>query len=246
MYAKAFISGATLLALAACGSSGGSLPDQTSLRVVAADQNGTSTFGGELNRGNNTLRLGDVTGTLQSDDRALTDDGTITFDYGLNTHSASYSDGERLGVFGTRTARDDVPLDGSATYRGDSDIVLITDAGIYELEGDAVVTVRFRNNDLSASLGGLDGQFSNGIDAPRNVSDVMSVEISDVTISGNRLSGGDIALNSSRSDITVTSNADAALNGSFFGPNADEVGAAFTLDDSIDGSVLLIGTFKGD
>jgi hypothetical protein len=136
--------------------------------------------------------------------------------------------GSGSGVAGLSTFANDMPSSaGSAVYNGVVVMSVINSDGEFALSGDAVVTANwtqdvdtvFRN--LSGTLVGQSNQNVNG-----------EIAIEGATLTDGTFSGGQVAL--SGTVFASTGVLAAAVEGRFFGPNADEVGGVFNLTTSAD------------
>lgn len=130
-----------------------------------------------------------------------------------------------------------MPVSGTATYTNTSGV-----AGFMFVDGQAASSsdrVIFGNGSLTANFASnsFTGAFTNML-----VSGTAwnNLNLSG-SISGSSLSGSTSAL-ASAGPLAFTSGSTGLVTGGFFGPNADEVGLIWSLQDSVTGSIA-VGTF---
>jgi hypothetical protein len=110
----------------------------------------------------------------------------------------------------------------------------------YTLEGDAVFTATWGSNRIDGRFLNLSGNGSvNGA-----VSDVGTILISDARIVGDNFDRGTVTGTGLFDDLGGTGSS-RTLRGSFFGPQADELGGVLVVNDSADG-ILVVGAFQAD
>lgn len=110
----------------------------------------------------------------------------------------------------------------------------------YTLEGDAVFTATWSSNDIDGAFVNLSGTGATS----GSVSDVGDIIITDADISGDNFSGGTVTGTGLFDDLGG-SGTSLTLRGTFFGPEADELGGVITVDDSVDG-IRIDGAFQAD
>jgi hypothetical protein len=206
--------------------------------TFAGTVNGSSTY--ELKIPDYSL---DATGLTNGGTANLSDGRVVTFgitglDYSLysvwgvspalTVSSATYLG---IGVSGYQTPTSGIPA-GSGSYSSNdvSGIVLVSSGtggvSVAEIDGSVLLNVNFSSGAINGSLTGMTATPSGGSASPWN----------DVTISGT-LSGAVVsgttatpAAASGMFGLAATST--GTIRGSLFGPNGEELGAVWTLNDS--------------
>ncbi len=134
----------------------------------------------------------------------------------------------------------------TANYTGTTNFVIIDGDALYDLTGAAAVTADFGAGELDATFTSLDGTQTDGLSAPAAVSDVGTVTLNDAVISGNTFSGGTAEFASTEIATGLSGSETVESAGGFYGPDAGEVGGVMLVDDTTDGSLLLLGSFVAD
>ena len=218
----------------------------TALSLNANEATVTSESG-TLDRDGDTLTFGDTTGTL-SDDRTSVDleDGAITFEGDADAFAVRFDAAEgatnTIGIIGVATDAGSLPS-GSATYAGDTVITAQSGTDLFELTGTAAITADFdaATPSVTTALTGLSGTRQPAAAAAEDVADAGSLTIAGSEISGNGFNGGTATLESTV--LTLSGDESTALEGAFYGPDADEVGGVFIIED---GETRIFGDFLGD
>ena len=110
----------------------------------------------------------------------------------------------------------------------------------YTLEGDAVFTATFGANDIDGRFLNLSGSSPlNG-----NVSNAGTILITNANISSDNFSGGSVSGTGLFEDLGGTGTS-VNLRGTFFGPEADELGGVISVDDSV-ARITINGAFQAD
>lgn len=263
---------ALLLPLLACGGSGSGevevspdyipLFDTTSQETSALTAHGLNTTtlviasgSGSLDRANDRVAGAGLTGDIDATRTLITLDagGTVTVTVGTTDYVAMFSaeptvGDPSFGVVGIPTAIADLPTGTAiATYSGTTNFLIIDGDATYDLVGTASVTADFgAAKDLDATFTSLDGTRSDGLGAPQNVTNVGTVSINNAVISGNAFSGGTAAFSSTEITTELTGTETVDTSGGFYGPAAGEVGGVVLVDDTVNGSLLLLGDFVAD
>lgn len=92
----------------------------------------------------------------------------------------------------------------------------------------------------------LDGTRMSGLSTPVGVDDVALIDVTGAQLSQSGFTGGSVSISNSGFANPLSGNEVVDLNGSFFGPSADEVGGVVSVDDTSAGSFRLRGTFVAD
>ncbi|MEO1423231.1 MAG: transferrin-binding protein-like solute binding protein [Pseudomonadota bacterium] len=254
----------------ATSNSGGSSTPITATQIALFDQTATektritahqidSTAGtvsqstGTLDHGINQFSLGGWTGTLDKTTGAvaLSGGGTATVEKGTTKHVAFYTaeaSGENpvFGVVGQATNAADLPTTGSASYAGQSQVTIVDSVATFDLTGTSRVDVDFSRGNASVTMTDLDGTRTTGISSPAMLTDVATVTITDMNVTGGTFSGGTTAVSSPYVLGNLTPSAVTQTSGGLYGPTANEVGGVFRTDDSAAGDLLVQGAFVGE
>jgi hypothetical protein len=141
-------------------------------------------------------------------------------DYGqwrrATTTSGTTSINDTYVVFGTKTARADMPHSGNATYNTVLDGTFVNKTGNYAISG----------------TGTIDADFATGAISYSSTANATPETIGTAFAFGTMTGTGSIAFNSSSFKGRGTTNGSGYsmdVNGGFYGPGAAEVGGVFTL-----------------
>jgi hypothetical protein len=147
-------------------------------------------------------------------------------------------------LFGYETPISAVPTSGQASFSGrvSGDVFAPIDGHVMQagLSGNANVTADFASGNVTGALTGLqyhEGGTSNGglVQGPWN-----DVSLTAAIASGsNRFSGTTTATSAPSTPFSLSGSAAGHIDGAFFGPSAQAVGAVWTLSD---GAAAAIGT----
>jgi len=165
----------------------------------------------------------------------------------LNGHAARFvstptGGPNTIGVLGFPTPQSQMPVSINATYFGDTQITAQIGSDFYELDGTARLTADFGSRQVSElTLNKLSGQLFPALGATQSVSNVGIIKISGIGINGSGLSGGRSI--SSGGTIVLSGRQTNTLSGQFFGPNAEEAGGVWVIDDSVSKSTIVTGDF---
>ncbi len=176
---------------------------------------------------NGTLNAGRTTLTLAGND-------TVTLSNPANTEYMRVFDGtiggqNQFGVVGQVTDNSDVPQTGAGTvaYNGVVIMDVENDDGIYNLTGDARISVDWDGRDVDTRFDSLSGQFT-GAGNNQTVGSVSgTIEVTGATLSNSSFSGGNLTTANGIFASNDTPTVDH--KGQLFGPNADEVGGVLVL-----------------
>jgi len=153
---------------------------------------------------------------------------------------------ETYGVTGRVSDAGDMPLTGTATYRGEAFAIVVDSSGTYRMTGgESEVSVDFLSQSADVTLDGftsVDHATGNAASAP-----IDTIEITGMTITGNQMGGGTLSTLNGAAVVDVTgANTITDAQALFFGlagEAPDEV-AGTVLSQGDDGTVL--GTFIAD
>lgn len=224
------------------------------LAAASLDSAARSTSGltGTLNYSAGTFSLGGLSGTISSDlsQVAISSGGAVSLDVSSNAFSALYeatptSGNRTVGVLGAATPNSGMPSTGTVTYTGTATVTIQDDATLYELAGDASVVASFGAGTVTTTVNGLSGTQTTGVTAPVQVTNAATIGFAGSAITGATFSGGTPSL-TSNTVAGLSGSQQSSLDGAFFGPDADEAGAAFVIDDSANGTVTAFGTVLAD
>lgn len=207
---------------------------------------------GEVDQATGAWMLGTQSGTLSEDRTQVTLDGggIVTLEAGTTEFSVIFEatptgGGQTVGVFGVPTHISDLATLGDVTYSGTATLLIEDGNAVFNLDGTATVEASFGDGTVTTTIDELSGEREVGLTAPEAVSDVAVLAVTGSTIEGATFSGGTPSLASDQiSDLSGLE--DSSLEGAFFGPDADEVGAALVIDDSASGGVTVFGTILAD
>ncbi|PUB09953.1 transferrin-binding protein-like solute binding protein [Yoonia sediminilitoris] len=263
-----------LSSLVACGGGGGggggdADPSQLPRYVDLADATSTQTSGlvshqlnpatitvalreGTFIRADNSFTLGDLAGRIDAARKTVTLDGggTITLEDGDTSFVAMYTaepfvGNPTVGVVGVSTEARDLPVSGSVSYAGSSQIVIIDGSALYELRGSTQAAATFQDGggDVDITFADLNGTRS-GPGDPADVTNVARIQIDNAMIANGGFTGGTATLTSTQITTTLSGSEVVTTSGGFYGPRADEIGGVFVIDDTQDeGSLSLQGSF---
>ncbi len=147
-------------------------------------------------------------------------------------------------VFGAVGIDATLPPSGTVTTNYNDGWVGLTAAidgdDTYTLEGDAVFTATWGDNQIDGRFLNLSGNGSvNGA-----VSNVGTILITDARIFGDNFDRGTVTGTGLFNDLGGAGSS-RTLRGTFFGPEADELGGVLVVNDSADG-ILVVGGFQAD
>ncbi len=251
--------GATLLA--GCSGSNTAAPlDFTSpagtVNVTAVSIDGVSenseSASGTINLAADRLALGTTAGSLNADRTSVTLDGGGTGT--LTPTDATYArffelnpanGPRRTGVIGIDSAS--LP-GGTAVYTGTGNMTIQDNLDVLDLTGTVNVTADFDQGTVDTVYTDLNGTRNPAFSGPQAATNVGTVRIEGSQIAGTKFTGGTASLNSAsvNNGQPLSAQASTALSGAFYGPDADEVGGAFVVDDLTANSVSIRGSYIGD
>ena len=209
---------------------------------------------GTLTRDTEQIDVLSLTGAISADlsSVAVSGGGTGTLtDLGFD-HVAMFSvdpfSGPPLtGVTGVATNRRDLPS-GTATYSGVSNVQIVDSVGVFDLSGDVAATADFRADRVTLVHDGLSGTMTTGASTSMAVTDVATITIDNAVINGAAFSGGTARVQSTVLAAFLSGLEEVSVSGGFYGPDADELGGVFVIDDTGNGvgRLLLFGSFAAD
>lgn len=132
-----------------------------------------------------------------------------------------------------------------ASYAGASKVVINDATSLWTLDGTATAQIDFAAGSGSALLSNLDGtkaDFGGGTSA---VTDVATIGINNIAVSGNTFSSNQVALSSSQVNGFLSGSSVIDIQGGFYGPAAANIGGVVSVDDSAGGGVTIQGAFTG-
>ncbi|MFG5384138.1 transferrin-binding protein-like solute binding protein [Yoonia sp. R2-816] len=215
-----------------------------------------SSSSGSLDRGSNTIRLGNLDGTINGDRTrvAFDEGGVASITQGATEYVALFIAEPQnadpfFGIFGVPTNLSEVPDSGTATYDGvgSASIQIIDGTSFYELIGSASIDVNFAQGDIDMTFSDLNGQRRDGVAAPVDVSNVAVVHVNDAALVDGQFSGGVAEFSSTEVSAALSGTEVVTTSGGFFGPNGDEIGGVLLIDDTSGAGTLLVqGSFVAD
>jgi Transferrin binding protein-like solute binding protein. len=243
------------------------LQDNTAIKAITGSPTGTITFtGGDCTSSatcsgtrfslsipalNYTLGLntylpmnrgqGSTTGQI-TDSLSYTAFGIWT-----NTPSAQYSTSsyENAFAFGYQTPTSNMPTSGTANYSGPVDGVVMlpnNGAGVVNavLTGTASLDANFASGSVAGAFTGMNGKTSTG-----PLTNWNSVAVSASIGAGTNAFSGTTSVSSTPETVNaMKSTATGTITGGFYGPNAEELGAVWTLSDGTNAAIGTVGGRK--
>ncbi len=234
--------------VSACGSSTSNVNyatlDQANNQVlVGSDAGDVIVFDASTRR----ITINGVTGQVSRNGRraVMSDGTTLTLTRAGASYAVAYVESgssSGFGAYGVQTEASDLPVSGSASYSGITTAVVTDASGLYDLRGDATMSVDFSDETADLTFQNLEGVQATGISDPSDVDDFGVISISDIELDGTSMSGRNASISSSYvADLSSDSEAD--VSGSFYGPGGDEVAGQFSIDDSSAGTTNVVGNF---
>ena len=154
--------------------------------------------------------------------------------------SASYTNAAFVTGYATPDAG--VPTSGTAAYTGSvvgeafhPDAAGIDGVDFYQLAGSASLQANFGNRSISGNLTNMTTKSFEGDVSPWNSVSLLG------SISGGQFSGTSAATSAPANSGSLSTAANGTFAGMFFGPNAQELGAVWTLYDGTSSAVGSIG-----
>jgi len=138
-------------------------------------------------------------------------------------------------VMGLQTAFAGVPSSGLASYSGDSVGVLFTPDNSSALWGLANLTANFSTGVVSGGVTNV-GAFNGNAGGTSN-----DVELSANMLAGSSSFRGTTKAGPPGNGPSLSATATGTIEGGFFGPNAEELGAVWTLSDGTNAAIGTIG-----
>ncbi|PLS21238.1 transferrin-binding protein-like solute binding protein [Neptunicoccus cionae] len=213
----------------------------------------SSSVSGTIDLSADELALGRTSGSLNSDRTKLNLDaggtGTLTA-AGDATYARFFevnptNGPRRIGVIGIDSAS--LPA-GSAVYTGAGNLTIQDNLDVLDLTGTVNVTADFDSGTVDTVYTDLNGTRNPAFSATQTATDVGTFRVEGSRISGTGFSGGTASLDSAtvNGGNALSTQASTSLSGGFYGPDADEVGAAFVVDDTTVNAVSVRGAFIAD
>lgn len=151
-----------------------------------------------------------------------------------------------FGVVGLDVLSGDLPSDlptsgtVSSYNEGWVGLTAIFEEGPYVLEGDATFTATWATNDIDGRFFNLSG--TDPLDAV--VTNVGTINLNNAVISGDNFTGGSVTGTGVFSPLSGSSNTSGTA-GTFFGPQADELGGILRINDAGQ-DIFVLGVFQAD
>lgn len=146
-----------------------------------------------------------------------------------------------FGAVGLDVLSGDLPTAGTVTSYNEGWVGMTAtfENNVYVLTGDAEFTATWGANDI-------DGRFFNlsGSDRSGSVPNQGTIILTDGTISGDTFSGGSVTGTGLFAPLGG-SGTTSQTGGTFFGPEADELGGVIVINDTND-DILVVGAFQAD
>jgi hypothetical protein len=184
---------------------------------------------------------GGTTASLRIADPATTNLSWSTYGF-WDVAMANGARTQSAFVTGYQTPAPAIPTTGTGVYYGKvSGEVILPQAGrengvnYLALSGDASLYADFSTASLTGYLEGMQATDFEGVSLPWNSVSLMA------TISGGTFTGTSAATSAPGNSASLLGSANGTVAGMFFGPNADELGAVWTLSDGIGAAFGTIG-----
>jgi len=133
-----------------------------------------------------------------------------------------------------------IPNQGLARYNGSSELVVQQGDDVFELTADVELNLNLEfRQDVQIRITNLEGTKFPALGPQEAVSLDGEIRISEITRDDTALSGGEFDIVGT--PFAVTYQAETDLNGQFFGPNGEEVGATFVIDNVGTNATLIMG-----
>lgn len=147
-----------------------------------------------------------------------------------------------FGVVGLDVLPGDLPTAGTVTSYNEGWVGMTAafENDALVLEGDATFTASWGSNDIDGRFFNLSGTSSVG----GGVTNVGTIILTDGTISGDNFTGGAVS-GTGRFAAIGGSGTTSQTGGTFFGPEADELGGVVLINDATD-VILVVGAFQAD
>lgn len=260
--ANPFMSIFLLGALSACGGGGtlsgsnisggfADLSNTAALPVTAVtllpSENQTERQTGEIDYAASTVVLNGESGTFSDDRSEITLDNGALLDvaiaadrYAVRFDRLDPNGQPEFGLIGLATDPSAISNQGTARYNGQSELLVQTGTDVFELTADTEVNVDFALRfGVQARITNFEGTKYPNLGTQEDVSLPGEIRISEIMRDGAVLNGGEVELTGT--SFPVSYQADFTLNGQFYGPDADDVGATFVIDDLGTTTTLILG-----
>lgn len=137
---------------------------------------------------------------------------------------------------------DDLPETGTVTNYNEGWVGMTAafEENVYVLEGDATFTTTWGSGDIDGWFFNLSGTDQSDAD----VTNVGTIALIDANVVDDSFSGGRVTGTGVFSSLDSTSST-AGTSGTFFGPQADELGGVLVIND-VDDDILVFGAFQAD
>ena len=151
----------------------------------------------------------------------------------------------QIGFVGQSTDSTIAQAPAVATYNGASKVVIRDGNSLWTLDGTSTASIDFAAGSGSASMSNLNGTKADFGGGTSNVTDVATIGMNNLLISGNGLSGSNATITSNQLGGFLTGGANVSLQGGFFGPSAANIGGVLSVDDTTNGVLSVQGAFTG-
>ncbi|MCK0095953.1 transferrin-binding protein-like solute binding protein [Yoonia sp. F2084L] len=147
-----------------------------------------------------------------------------------------------FGAVGLDVLSGDLPTAGTVTSYNEGWVGMTAafENDVLVLEGDATFTASWGANDIDGRFFNLSGTSSAG----GGVTNVGTIILTDGTITGDNFTGGAVS-GTGRFAAIGGAGTTSQTGGTFFGPDADELGGVVLINDTTD-DILVVGAFQAD
>lgn len=227
-------------------------PSQLSGGAVDTVSGAVTTDTGTLNHVTKLWTLGQDSATvdLAAGTGTITSGGALTV-FGQQTFVAGFvaqptGSNTSLMFAGVPTAAGDMAnAPATATYTGASKVLISDGTASYALDGAATASMDFAAGSGSALISGLDGTRSDLGGGVTAVTDVATIGLNNLLISGAGFSGDQLTVTSNQLQGTMTGNATIDVQGGFYGTAAQDIGGVLSAVDTTNGTLSVQGAFTG-
>lgn len=225
-----------------------SAKSKVSASLIDTQKNMTITRAGTLNRATKAVSMKEFSGKASNDFKRISikkggyaDLVKSVGKYVAYTDIATPDKGY-IGVYGITGS---MPTSSTAKYSGSSRVSMSDGIAQYDLNGKSQITANFGTGMVDVNINDLSGRSTIGNGQFSKVSDAGEITLKGAKISGHNFSGGKVSYSGDMLAVPPSASASSSVSGGFYGPNAQEVGGAFAVDDTKNGSSVITGAFIG-
>jgi len=203
---------------------------------------------GDFNAGDGSFSLVGQTGAVHNDRSAIDvdDGGRIALELEPNAFAGRFDvevpgRSPSFGVVGIPTSAASLPQSGQASFEGNSKLTAQDGQDLYELTGSATIAVDFQSELVTLSVTDMEGQIIPVFSQASEVELPDQLVIADMQLNGSAFGGGSASLTGGTFGLTASVQTDTS--GQIYGPNEEDIGGIFVIDDTENGTVQIFGDF---